>query len=119
MPGQDAILPDFRVTVEARPELVVGSETVERRGAREELRRGGEDERPGRVQGDEGSRLAEPGNDDADLGAANGAPAQQGVQTLLESRGGRRLLRGVGDAHVQRAGEEEGDRRAARKPRNP
>src|ERR1035437_9567615 len=122
MPGQDAVLPDVRVAIEARPEFVVGPETVERGGSREELRRGGEDERPGGVQGDEGRRLADPGDDDADLGAPDGALAQQGVQTLLEGRGRRRLrgpLRRMLDLSGHRACEAEADGRATQKPRNP
>ncbi len=89
VPGEDAVLADLGIAVEARPELVVGTEAVERGGAREELRRGREDERPLGVERDEGRRVAEPRDDDAHLGTPDRAPPEQRVEALLERRGPR------------------------------
>ena len=98
-PGQDAVDADLGVAVEARPEPVVGPEPVERGGRREELRRGREDERPVRVDGDERAAASPtPRDDDARLRATHGRVlrrARGGAARASRAPRGRLLLRGV------------------------
>ncbi len=97
---QDAVDPDLRVAVEARPEPVGRAEAVEGRRRREELRRRREDERAVRVHGDEeASPRRARATTMPDLRTAHGRVLRDREEALLERRGSRLrglLLRGRG-----------------------